>query len=85
MRRDESLMVGYAAKKLLLPTAGFLASCPPGVAAIFSLPPVLPWVGGSYYQTQSHHSTLLTNAEINRGKRQKVSERILHCSPHTLQ
>ena len=38
MLTGEGLMVGtYAAKKLLFPTAGFLASCPPGVA-------VVPWV-----------------------------------------
>ena len=37
MLTDEGLMVAYAAKKLLFPTAGFLASCPPGVA-------VVPWV-----------------------------------------
>ena len=84
MRTDEGLMVAYAAKKLPFPTAGFLASCPPGVAAIS--PPVVPWVAAII---KLNPTTLpwCSPRQINRGKRQKVqkivSHHILHFSTHT--
>ena len=77
MLTDEGLMVAYAAKKFLFPTAGFLASCPPGVA-------VLPWVAAII---KLNPTTLPgSTTQINRGKRQKVhkivSQHILHYSTY---
>ena len=74
MLTDEGLMVAYAAKKLLFPTAGVFSQLSPGGGGC-------P-LGGSYYQTQSHHSAPCSTTQINRGKRQKVQKIV---SQHILQ
>ena len=66
---DEGLMIlANAAKKLPFPTAGVFSRLSPRG-------PGCP-LGGSYYQTQSHHSSLLTNADCWKESSKSTKNRV---------